>query len=458
MHPSRAVLYLRKSRADDPGEEAVVTLSRHEESLRRLADERQLTIVDIYREVVSGDKLATRYEMQRLLADCASSAFDMVLCMDIDRLGRGSMAEQGLILDTLKEASVHILTPRKEYNLRDDLDETYSEFESFMARQELKIIKRRLQRGITHSAQYGSFLSVPPYGYRRTLQNGHPSLEPLPTEAEAVSLIFSWYVYEGLGSRQIADRLNAMGYLPRRAAFFSPGSVLEILANPVYVGRVVRRGKSAVDVPGLHPPLVSVPVFEAASAKRQQRSHPPTGPRSLQNPLAGLIFCAHCGSRLQRLPAGRYRRQETLSCPTRGCNVASRLSAVESAVATAVLAQLPSRIFPEAPSAVSTAGRRTQLEEQQERLYTLLEQGIYTPEEYSRRRATLAAQMDALSPPRQSPQHSVATATAYQNAPPAERNAFLRQFVKRIVYEKSLGAPPTVFTVDIYWLEDQNAP
>ncbi len=453
----KAALYLRKSRADDPGEDAAHTLERHESALRELAAARGIAVTAVYREVVSGDKLAARAEMRRLLADCGQNPpFGAVLCMDIDRLGRGSMTEQGLILETLKAAGLRIITPRKEYDLQNDLDETYSEFESFIARQELRIIKRRLQRGVTLSARRGSFLSAPPYGYRRATLDRQPTLAIDPAEGEAVRLIFSLYTEAGLGGQQIADRLNAMGFLPRRAAAFSAGGVLAILANPVYAGQVVRRGAEAVDVPGLHPALVSRATFAAAAARRQQRSRATQGPRELQNPLAGLIFCAHCGSPLQRLPSGHSRRQETLACPKRGCNVASRLGAVEAAVAQALLRRVPKQFWLAAPIAGEvTRTHRARLTGQQERLYALLEQGIYSPAEFARRRAALAAQLAALPPAETPPppEMPILTAEAYAAATPAGKNALLRLFITRMVYEKPPGAPPAGFVLDIFWRE-----
>lgn len=450
----RAAMYLRKSRADDPHEAAENTLKRHENSLRQLAEREDIVIVAVYREVVSGDRLCSRKQMQCLLADCEDGAFDGVLCMDIDRLGRGSMAEQGIILDTLKAAHVRIVTPRKVYDLNNDLDETYSEFESFIARQELKMIKRRLQRGVQRTAEEGGFLSLPPYGYRRATVNGRPSLEPIDEEAEAVRLIFAWYTREGLGCQQIAERLHAMGFLPRRAAAFGRTSVLDILANPVYCGRVRRCGADGtLDTEGLHPPLISEGEFTKAAEIRRSRGHPPTAKRILQNPLAGLIFCGFCGAPLQRLPPSKTRRQESIICPRAGCNVASRLGSVEDAVVAALLPMLPPTIkhepknrTPRDPAAL----RRKQIDSQQARLYQLVEQGVYTPEEFARRRAALDKQRAAL--PKASPALSPApidTAAAYARADAAGRNAFLRLFIERITYIKSVDALPEEFTLEI---------
>ncbi len=449
-----AAMYLRKSRADDPHEAAETTLRRHEDALRHLAAREGIGIAAVYREVVSGDRLCAREQMQRLLADCENGEFDAVLCMDIDRLGRGSMAEQGYILDTLKCAGVRIVTPRKVYDLNNDLDETYSEFESFMARQELKLIKRRLQRGVRRTAEEGGFLSLPPYGYRRVIIDGHPSLAPIDEEAEAVRLIFAWYTREGLGCQQIADRLHAMGILPRRAAAFGRTAVLNILANPVYCGRVRRCGADGtLDTEGLHPPLISEREFAEAAAIRRARAHPPTTKRTLKNPLAGLIVCGFCGAPLQRLPASRTRRQESIICPRVGCNVASRLGAVEDAVVAALLPLLPTTIEQKVTPAPRDLAvlRRQQIENQQARLYQLVEQGVYTPEEFTRRRAALEEQRAALptaSPPAPPPA-PIDTATAYARANAAGRNAFLRLFIERITYKKALNALPEEFVLEI---------
>jgi hypothetical protein len=231
--------------------------------------------------------------------------------------------------------------------------------------------------------------------------------------------------------------------------------VLDILKNPAYCGRVRRCGADGtLDIEGLHPPLISEREFAEAAAIRRARAHPPTAKRTLQNPLAGLIVCGFCGTPLQRLPASRTRRQESLACPRAGCNVASRLGAVENAVVTALLPLLPQRITPTPPGAVPhdpAALRRQQIESQRARLYTLVEQGVYTPEEFTRRRAALEEQRAALpkEQPRAPSPTPIDTAAAYARADATGRNAFLRLFIERITYKKSADALPEEFELEI---------
>ena len=83
-----AAVYLRKSRADEGDPDA---LHRHRETLLAFAQEHQMAVAEIFEEIVSGESLYLRPQMLRLLEGVQEGRFEAVLCMDIDRLGRGDM-------------------------------------------------------------------------------------------------------------------------------------------------------------------------------------------------------------------------------------------------------------------------------------------------------------------------------------------------------------------------------
>ena len=95
----RCAIYLRKSRADEEAENKgeFETLSRHRSTLLKVAKEQQLNIVEIKEELVSGESIQYRPKMLELLDEVKQGFYDAVLVMDIDRLGRGNMQDQGLI-------------------------------------------------------------------------------------------------------------------------------------------------------------------------------------------------------------------------------------------------------------------------------------------------------------------------------------------------------------------------
>jgi len=181
-------MYLRKSRADENN--PLETLERHKEILLSYAKDNNLTVIDIFEEVISGGMLYNRTEMLKLLDAIPSHIYDAVLCIDLDRLGRGSAADSEKIFDVLKENDVKIITLKKIYDLNNEYDEDYSEFEMFMARKELKFITRRMNRGRIKSINDGCFVSGAPFGYRNAVINKKHTLEVYEPEAKYVRMIF----------------------------------------------------------------------------------------------------------------------------------------------------------------------------------------------------------------------------------------------------------------------------
>jgi len=163
----KVCIYLRKSRADEELERTLgqgETLSRHRTALLRHAGEKGYNIVKVYEELVSGEELFFRPAMLELLKEVEKKTYDAVLVMDIQRLGRGDMEEQRIILKTFKNSKTKIITPEKIYNLSNEFDEEYSEFEAFMSRKEYRMITRRMQGGRIRSVQEGNYLGArPPY-------------------------------------------------------------------------------------------------------------------------------------------------------------------------------------------------------------------------------------------------------------------------------------------------------
>lgn len=88
----RYLMYLRKSRMDTDFDEISVeeTLNRHRRILESFCKERRLNVVDVLEEVVSGESLSSRPKMLRLLELVNTGMYAGVICIDIERLSRGS--------------------------------------------------------------------------------------------------------------------------------------------------------------------------------------------------------------------------------------------------------------------------------------------------------------------------------------------------------------------------------
>ena len=491
----KTAMYLRKSRAEElkTNEE---TLARHKEQLVSFADKNKLHIVDIFEEVVSGESLFARPEMLRLLQNVENEIYDAVICMDLDRLGRGNMQEQGAILETFKAAGTKIITPRKIYDLNDEFDEEYSEFEAFMARKELKIIKRRLRAGIKKTVADGGYIANAPFGYDKAIVNNRPSLKPNPQEAEIVKKIFDMYI-GGKGSVQISDYINALGIKPRRGSSFNRNTVRYILKNPVYTGKIVwdrkthikKSGEGAKNkviynaenqwtvTDGLHEAIISDEIFNRAREIRLNKGCVPHHTGVIKNPLAGLLVCAVCGLKLQMQDDKKKGHPPHLLCTTKGCCRGTRVDKVENAVIQKLKETVAEYQY-DVPVSVNTksgsdniknAIKETEsqiekLQTQLNSLYDLLEQKVYDIALFTERKKHIDAEItkhlrnidnlnSALSKESKSVGDLVPEINGmleqYDILTPAEKNRILKKIINYVVYSKTKQQWDTDFDIQI---------
>lgn len=480
-----AAMYLRKSRAEDglPTEEI---LRRHRETLTEYAEDTGIRIVETFPEVRSGESLYSRPEMLRLLEAIEAHRFEAVLCMDLDRLSRGGTRDRGLIWETFKDAGTLIVTPSKVYDLSTESDEMLVEFGGLVASMELRQIKKRLTRGKIRAVKEGCSVTNPPYGYRRVMVDRKSTLEPYEPEAKFVRLMFEWYS-TGVGCTVIAQRLNSMGAHPHRASEFKRVSVVKMIRNPVYVGKIEygktkwKRKESGytitpipkedwIQVDGIHPPIIDADLFRRCQEILAGRYKPPTNDGSVKSPLVGILYCEKCGGHMQRAPR---RGVDYVRCLKVGCSPGARQDYVEKVVLIGlkdILAGIELNksenqaegIEAELTS-IETAIKDT--ESKKALLYDLLEDGTYSRQEFTSRmgrirdrlailerdRAATADRLEAAKATDKAAQaQKIRTALdAYPTATPAQRNAILREVVEKIYFRKEQGAEPDQFELRI---------
>jgi hypothetical protein len=96
------------------------TIIKHRDALLKFGKERNNNIVEIKEEIVSSESLFFRPKMLELLKEVEEKKYVGVLVMDMRRLGREDMQDQGLILNTFKQSNTKIITPNKVYDLNND--------------------------------------------------------------------------------------------------------------------------------------------------------------------------------------------------------------------------------------------------------------------------------------------------------------------------------------------------
>ena len=336
-------MYLRKSRADleleamGEGE----TLARHRATLEALAERHNIhpNQITVYQELVSGESIQDRPEMQKLLNDVFQKKYKGVLVMEVERLARGNTKDQGEVADAFQYGQTLIMTPSKIYDPNNEFDEEYFEFGLFMSRREYKTIRRRMLAGKYATVKEGNYIgSHRIFGYQiKRLNKKERILVKDPEEAKIVQMIFNWYTEERIGYNQIINKLNEMGVKPLRSSEWNESSIGCILGNDHYTGKVrwFRQGSKKefnpetgklerrfgltperVELfPGKHEAIISEEQFaEVQKIKKSRTNAPVRNKYTIRNHYAGLVKCCDCG-RMMILKYQTAMEDGTLSHP-----------------------------------------------------------------------------------------------------------------------------------------------
>ena len=342
FQPDEVLEYLRKSRSDDPSLTVEEVLEKHEGLLNEWVERNLAAPIppeNIYREVVSGETINSRPEFKKLLKRIESTNIKAVLIVECQRLGRPDLEEIGKISKLFRYSETTIITPQRMFNLRDEWDREQFERELMRGNDYLEYTKKILTRGKQISLQSGNYINgVTPYGYERAWVNEGkrqcPTLAIVEEEAKVVKMIFDWYVNEELGATKICQRLNAMGIKARKGGLWKKSSIVNMLKNEHYIGKVVIRkhikvntvedseivtqcvfNKDFETIDGKHPAIIDEVTFHKANNKiHKYTSVKPS--KTLQNPFASILRC-ECGKvmiRRKNRNSFRYLCDEQMFC------------------------------------------------------------------------------------------------------------------------------------------------
>lgn len=322
LKPEEVLVYLRKSRADDPLLSVEEVLSKHETLLDEWVEKNLTAPIpeeNRFKEVVSGESIADRPEFQKVLKLVESPSIKAVLVVEVSRLGRPDMEEIGKLSKIFRYTNTLVITPMMTFNIANEYERDMFERELKRGNEYLEYTKKLLSRGREQSVKSGNYVcSRPPYGYDKvTIMEGKrkcPTLAINEEQANIVRMIFNAYVNENVGTQNISNRLNELQIKPPRGSFWTPDSIRTLLENPVYIGMIRWNERKAILVvddgkfrktrpktaegemilcKGKHEAIISDELFYAAKEKRG-RTHRTCDNKELRNPLASILYC-ECG-------------------------------------------------------------------------------------------------------------------------------------------------------------------
>ena len=427
------IIYLRKSRQDDPRETVEEVLEKHETMLQEYAVREfghKIPERNIYREVVSGESISEREEIKEVLARIQDPNIVGVLVVEPSRLSRGDLVDCGHLIDAFRYSKTQVVTPYMTYDLEKKMERKFFQDELLRGNDYLEYTKEILWRGRVAAAKRGCYAlgSPAPYGYKKVKVGKDWILEIVPERADIIRLIFDWYTKDTLGPTAIAKKLTEMGIQsPSGGNKWSEPTIRKIISNKHYIGLIVFNQKKLttfyefgekvkravmqnpediIIAPGKHKAIIDNETFELAQATTLQN------PRlkedfELKNSLTGLVRCGKCGALMRRQVLQNQEPRYACVAHKPRCFKSAIISEMEKALIVALekveLPALRLKAQNDEGNAMKIQQRIvaklreqvSELEAQEDTLYEYLETKVYTPEVFARRHAVLATKLES---------------------------------------------------------------
>jgi site-specific DNA recombinase len=426
------------------------------------------------------------------LAKTKSPPFEGILVWKLNRFAR-SRADSITYKTLLRNKGIEVLSVNEPLDdtptgrLLEGVIESIDEFYSDNLAEDIK-------RGMRENALRGFFNgSRPPYGFRKIkVTDGNRErnrLEPEPDHSVAVRTVRRMFdmVKKDIGCKEIAKTLNQEGFRTAKGQRWGRTTVYKVLSNEAYAGTLIwgrRRGHSAIHngeppvrLENAWPAIIDRGTFDLVqrkmATKRPKVAHPRTIPSFYL--FSGVMFCT-CGAAMtgHSAKSGNYFYYQCSRKSRQGNDACDARMLPKDRIERSVIDQIKSRVLiddnlealvlmvnEELKSTSQLLKEKLDVVDAElkdvkarlSRLYDALETGKLTLDDLAPRIRELKGTQDDLNHTRlQLEVDMVAESTGeidvsivksyasdlyslLEESDLAERKAFLRSFVKRIVVD-----------------------
>ena len=309
-----AAIYVRTS-SEHQGEKA--SPQEQERDCRQLADEHDLTVVEVYRDVKnyrSRGKLVTpsgsradRPGLLAMLEDAEAGRFDVILAWREDRLYRGYRPMLN-VLEVVQEHELDIMLAREQF------DAKMTPIKVWAAQQEIEALKERMTMGVKERLRAGKAnTGQDRFGYERD----GDVIRLVEEEAYWVRKIFEWYIDKvpimEIRERLIAAGVEQKGSSRRRKVKWSRNVIQGILqsADVYYTGvKTHTRDGEEFEIPV--PPIIDGATYRAFKKRREANKTYPARNVKHDYLIGGMLYCKCPRSWRGRTHRKRYKSGKLL--------------------------------------------------------------------------------------------------------------------------------------------------
>lgn len=261
---------------------------------------------------VSGFKVSAndRDAIQDLKSAAEKKEFDILLVFMFDRIGRIDN-ETPFVVEWFIKHNIEVWSVNEgEQRMDSHVDKLMNYIRFWQANGESKKTSMRVKTRLHQLVEDGIYTGgCAPFGYRLAKsgvvnKKGKElmTLEPVPSEAEMVRIIFEKTIKDGYGSYVMAEYVNDQKIRTHNGSKFQANTIKRILSNPIYCGFYIRGGVQSKRIEELQ--IIDDAVFDDAQRILEQRKYKNDEKTQISRNaksstmLGGNIYCAHCGNKL----------------------------------------------------------------------------------------------------------------------------------------------------------------
>lgn len=264
------------------------------------------TLIGYFDDPGYSGKNLKRPGIQRLIEEIERGHIDAVVVHKLDRLTR-NIGDLYKLMQLFEERRVKFMSITEHIDTSSAMGRMFTFMLGIFAQWYRENLSEEVKKGMSQRAKKGLHnITVPLYGYER---EDDGSLVVKPSEAKWVRWIFEQYL-AGIGSTNIAKRLNDMGIRRNRGAAWDQHKVMMTLTNWHYTGSVHwkeadKPEEERIITNGVHEPIITIETFEAAQRLLERRKAGMASRTSYDYVYSGIIRCGCCGGTYK----GKYNKR-----------------------------------------------------------------------------------------------------------------------------------------------------
>ena len=244
-------------------------------------------VVGIYSDNGYSGSNLERPGIQRIIREAPTDKFDAVIVYKLDRLSRSQKHTMYMLEDVFIPNDIAFISMSEAFDTSTQFGIAMVGILSVFAQLERENIKQRTFDGRKGRAKEGSWHGggTHPIGYDYI--DGELVINE--KEADQVRMVYEYYS-NGMTITEICRRME--GYKTKHGGWQHPGTVANVLDNPLYIGTV---HFDDVLTPDSHTAIVPKDTADTVASMRSGEYK--NAKKDSKYMLSGIVYCKNCGAR-----------------------------------------------------------------------------------------------------------------------------------------------------------------